>query len=217
MNDIYPFTKARQRLLRINFNLRVGIAWKTASRLSICERSHGHRPGRRCVDISERLAAEAIDPARYRDGMARYAGHVQAVTTEWEGVRRGVTATAACSISDSPATVLACLNADNAKNEIFEKSGRFVLNALAVHHQPLARALAGFENLPNDQRFALGDWMELTTGAPVLSDALAAFDCRLVEVRRIATHFVMIGTVVGLHLGPANPPLIYLDRAFHSL
>lgn len=169
------------------------------------------------MNISERLAAEAVDSARYRDGMARYAGHVQIVTTEWEGVRRGVTATAACSISDSPATVLACLNADNVKNEVFEKSGRFALNSLAVHHQPLARALAGFENLPNDQRFALGEWMELSTGAPVLSDAVAAFDCRLIEIRRIATHLVLIGTVVGLHLGPANPPLIYLDRAFHSL
>ena len=169
------------------------------------------------MTILEKAAANAVDPAQYRDGMARYAGHVQAVTTEWEGLRRGVTATAACSISDNPATVLACLNADNAKNDIFERSGRFALNALAIHHQPLARALAGFDNLPNDERFSLGDWITLKTGAPVLSDAVAAFDCRLLEVRRIATHFVMIGTVVGVNLGPANPPLIYLDRTFHSL
>lgn len=169
------------------------------------------------MTISERLVAPAVDPAIYRDGMARYAGHVQAVTTELDGVRRGVTATAACSISDSPAMVLACLNADNAKNAIFEQSGRFALNALGVHHQPLARALAGFENLSTEERFALGEWTTLTTGAPILTDAVAAFDCQLVEIRRMATHFVMIGTVVALHLGPAAQPLIYLDRAFHTL
>lgn len=169
------------------------------------------------MTVSERLPNEAVDPAIYRDGMARYAGHVQAVTTELNGVRRGVTATAACSISDSPATVLACLNADNAKNLLFEESGRFALNALGVHHQPLARALAGFENLPIEDRFSLGQWTTLSTGAPILTDAVAAFDCKLLEIRRIATHFVMIGTVVAMHLGPPASPLIYLDRSFHAL
>ncbi|MCO5729955.1 flavin reductase [Rhizobium sp. SSA_523] len=149
--------------------------------------------------------------------MARYAGHVQAVTTEWQGVRRGVTATAACSVSDDPPTVLACLNVANAKNAIFEKSGYFALNALAAHHQPLARALAGFEDLPTEERFSLGIWQRLVTGAPVLSDALVAFDCRLLEVKVMSTHMVLFGEVVGLHLGPKAEALMYLDRSFHAL
>ncbi len=169
------------------------------------------------MTVSEKPVPVPVDPAIYRNGMARYAGHVQAVTTEWEGVRRGVTATAACSVSDDPATVLVCLNASNAKNTIFEESGRFALNTLAAHHQPLARALAGFDDLPVEDRFALGHWQRLLTGAPILSDALVAFDCRLLEIRRMSTHLVLFGTVVAMHFGPQNPPLLYLDRAFHAL
>ncbi|WP_252193148.1 flavin reductase [Rhizobium sp. CSW-27] len=149
--------------------------------------------------------------------MARYAGHVQALTTEWEGIRRGVTVTAACSVSDDPATVLACLNASNEANAIFETSGRFALNTLAAHHQALARALAGFDRLPVEDRFALAEWTTLATGAPILADALVAFDCRLIDIRRMSTHIVLFGQVVDLHFGPDDQALVYLDRAFHAL
>ncbi|MGQ3280702.1 MAG: flavin reductase family protein, partial [Shinella sp.] len=71
-----------------------------------------------------------LDPSLYRNAMSRYAGHVQIVTTVFEGERRGVTITAACSVSDNPAMILACVNASNPKNAIFEKSGRFALNTL---------------------------------------------------------------------------------------
>ncbi len=169
------------------------------------------------MTISEETVQTAVDPAIYRNGMARYAGHVQVATTQWQGVRRGVTVTAACSVSDDPATVLVCLNASNEANAIFEQSGSFALNALAGHHQALAKALAGFERLPVDQRFALADWVQLATGAPVLADALVAFDCRLLEIKRMGTHMVLFGQVVAMHFGPDNPPLIYLDRAFHAL
>jgi cob(II)yrinic acid a,c-diamide reductase len=158
-----------------------------------------------------------LDPVLYRNGMARYAGHVQVVTTEFEGIRRGVTVTAACSVSDNPPTVLVCLNGSNANNTIFEKSGVFALNALAGHHQPLATGFAGLSGIPAEERFSLGEWLALETGAPVLADAVVSFDCRLVEIKRMSTHFVMFGEVRAMHFGAANPPLVYLDRGFREL
>ena len=158
-----------------------------------------------------------LDPVHYRNGMARYAGHVQVVTTEFEGGRRGVTVTAACSVSDNPPTVLVCLNGSNASNAIFERSGVFALNSLAAHHQALATGFAGLSGVPADERFALGDWKTLVTGAPVLADAVVSFDCRLTDMKRVSTHFVMFGEVKAMHFGEANPSLIYLDRGFRSL
>lgn len=158
-----------------------------------------------------------LDPVLYRNGMARYAGHVQIVTTEFEGLRRGVTVTAACSVSDNPPTVLVCLNGGNVNNTLFEKSGVFALNSLASHHQPLATAFAGLSGVPAEERFGSGDWKVLETGAPVLADAVVSFDCRLTEIKRVSTHFVMFGEVKAMHFGEANPSLIYLDRGFHTL
>lgn len=164
------------------------------------------------------LDRSTLDPSLYRDAMSRYAGHVQIVTTAHDGERRGVTITAACSVSDSPAMVLACVNASNAKNAIFEKSGHFALNALAADQIHLANAFSGRDPAMTPQeRFALGDWQELATGAPVLKNALAAFDCRLVELTVMATHMVLIGEVMGVSFGDHRPALIYMDRGYHTL
>jgi cob(II)yrinic acid a,c-diamide reductase len=159
-----------------------------------------------------------LDPSLYRDAMSRYAGHVQIVTTAHEGERRGVTITAACSVSDNPATVLACLNASNPNNEIFTKSGNFALNALAGDQADLANAFSGRDPaMTSERRFSMGNWGELVSGAPVLSDALAVFDCRVVEIKVMATHMILLGEVVGLTLGEQKPALLYMDRGYRTL
>jgi len=159
-----------------------------------------------------------VDPSLYRDAMSRYAGHVQIVTTAHEGEKRGVTITAACSVSDNPAMVLACVNASNPKNAIFERSGRFALNTLSADQIDLANAFSGRDpSLTSEQRFAIGNWQELVTGAPVLSDALAAFDCRLVELKVMATHMILIGEVMGVTFGETKPALLYMDRSYRAL
>lgn len=45
-------------------------------------------------------------------------------------------------------------------------------------------------------RFVCGFWERFATGAPVLRDAPAAFDCRLVETVAVGSHLVLIGRVV---------------------
>ena len=159
-----------------------------------------------------------LEPSLYRDAMSRYAGHVQIVTTAFEGERRGVTITAACSVSDNPATLLACLNASNANNAIFRKSGHFALNALSADQIDLANAFSGRDpTMTSERRFAMGDWQELVTGAPVLADALAAFDCRVIEIKVVATHMILIGEVMGISFGAQKPALLYMDRGYRAL
>ncbi|WP_409530042.1 flavin reductase family protein [Shinella zoogloeoides] len=159
-----------------------------------------------------------VDSSLYRDAMSRYAGHVQIVTTAHEGEKRGVTITAACSVSDNPPMLLACVNASNPKNAIFEKSGRFALNTLSADQIELANAFSGRDPaMTSEQRFAMGNWQELVTGAPVLKDALAAFDCRVVEFKVMATHMVLIGEVMGISFGEHKPALLYMDRGYRAL
>lgn len=158
-----------------------------------------------------------MDPPLYREAMSRYAGHVQIATTAYAGERRGVTITAACSVSDNPAMVLACLNVSNPRNDIFRKSGHFALNALAADQVELANIFSGRDpSIPGD-RFAYGSWTELVTGSPVLADALASFDCRLIEVKVMATHMILFGEVIGVAHGPQRPALIYMDRDYRTL
>ncbi len=163
------------------------------------------------------LDRKTVQSQEYRDAMAHYAGHVQLVTTEYKGVRRGVTVTAACSVSDEPPTVLVCLNRSNPNNRIFLESGLFAINTLAVQHQAMAAAFSGFDGKVADERFAMADWDAIATGSPTLTDAMAVFDCRLMEHKDMATHMVLFGEVVGLRVGNAQSSLLFMDREWRNL
>lgn len=163
------------------------------------------------------LQTKIIHPQDYRDAMAHLAGAVNIVTTDGVAGRRGVTVSATCSVSDNPATILVCLMKSHPSNRMFEDNGVFSLNTLATSHQTLAEAFSGKLGLDMDGRFALGSWETLSTGSPVLSDAIATFDCRLIEAKEVATHRVLFGEVTGLKATSNLAPLIYHNRAYHSL
>ena len=159
-----------------------------------------------------------IGPQAYRDAMAHFAGAVHVITSDGPGAgRRGTTIIATCSVSDSPPMVLACLSRENPNNEAFVLNGNFALNTLAIKHEPLAVAFSGVTGLSADERFALGEWDVISTGAPTLKDAVAVFDCELIDTKDMATHRVLFGRVTGLRVGDNFRPLIYHDRSYHAM
>lgn len=163
------------------------------------------------------LQTPHVLPQDYRDAMAHFAGAVNLVTTDGPAGRRGVTVSAACSVSDNPATVLVCLMKSHPLNALFEENNVFALNTLSYAHRSLAEAFSGKGKLEQDARFALGQWETLSTGSPVLVGALATFDCRLMEARDMSTHRVLFGEVTGLKAASNLAPLIYHNRAYHSI
>jgi len=158
-----------------------------------------------------------VEPRHYRDAMSRFAGAVHVVTTDGKAGRRGTTVIAACSVSDSPPTVLVCLNRGNEANDLFSKNGVFALNTLSAAHQDIANGFSGLTGLSQDERFALGQWDTIATGAPTLAEAAAVFDCELVETKDFATHRVHFGKVKGIRIGDSLEPLIYYNRAYRVL
>lgn len=164
------------------------------------------------------LKKNDIGPQAYRDAMAKFAGHVHIVTTDGPGGLRGATVTATCSVSDTPPIVLVCLNRENARNEAYLVNGNFALNTLGERHRPLAAAISGQTGLPTmAERFRAGEWDTIETGAPTLVDAVAVFDCEIIDTRDIATHRVLFGRVTGLRIGQEQRPLMYHDRRYEIL
>ena len=51
-------------------------------------------------------------------------------------------------------------------------------------------------------------WITLSTGAPALADAIAAFDCLAEEVIERHSHAIILGAVVSLKEGADEPVLI---------
>ncbi len=167
--------------------------------------------------MSGLLKLKTVDSTQYRDAMSRFAGAVHVVTTDGKAGRRGVTVSAACSVSDNPATLLVCLNRNNAHNLMFDKNGAFALNTLGAIHQPLAVAFSGKDHLTQDERFALAEWEVNDTGAPVLVGALASFECRLIDAKDMATHRVLFGEVTAIRTRDDISPLVYHHRGYHTI
>ncbi len=163
------------------------------------------------------LTTPHIEPHAYRDAMSRFAGAVHVVTTAGPAGPRGATVIAACSVSDTPPTILVCVNRGSRSNDLFVDNGVFALNTLTAQHQALSIAFSGITGLSTEERFAHGEWDVIETGSPTLRDALTVFDCRLIEAKDVATHRVLFGKVVGLRIGERQQPLIYHDREYHVL
>lgn len=163
------------------------------------------------------LESTAVEPQVYRNAMSHFAGAVQLVTTDGEAGRRGLTLTACCSVSDNPATVLVCLQKMHEYNKLFIENGVFAINTLSAAHQKLSDAFSGRFQMSQDERFDLGQWQTLVTGAPVLTDALASFDCRVTSVQEHSTHYVVFGEVVAVSQKTDEEALIYLNRRYHAL
>jgi len=163
------------------------------------------------------LKKNEIGPQTYRDAMARFAGAVHVVTTDGPAGKRGATVIATCSVSDSPPTVLVCINRENAKNEAFIRNGNFALNTLARDQQALAEAFSGQTGLPVEQRFALAEWDRIASGAPTLLGGLAVFDCEIIDTKDHATHRILFGKVTGIRIGDSDGPLMYFNRSYHNL
>jgi len=159
----------------------------------------------------------SVDPAQFREAMARLGAAVHVVTSAGPGGKTGFTATAVCSVSDTPATLLVCLNRRSKSAPLVAQNGVFCVNTLGAEEEKLADLFAGRSGVHLEERFAMGEWTTLKTGSPVLSSAVIAFDCRTLDVKAVASHNVIFGVVEAVRLGPPGPALVYHDRLYKKV
>ena len=155
-----------------------------------------------------------VEPELFREAMSRLGAAVHVVTTAGPGGKTGATATAVCSVSDAPPTLLMCLSRRSQTNPIVIENGVFCVNTLGAGEAEIADIFAGRTGVMGTDRFNNGEWITLTTASPVLVSAVIAFDCRIAEVRSVASHNVFFGAVELVRLGPSGPALVYHERAY---
>ncbi|WP_037461218.1 flavin reductase, partial [Sinorhizobium fredii] len=155
----------------------------------------------------------AVSKTEFRDAMARVCAPVNVITTNGPAGRGGVTATAMCSVTDEPPTLLVCMNSRSAQTALFVENRRFCVNVLTGEHKDLAASFAG-QQLDMEARYAAADWIDLRSGNQALTDAIVSFDCRLVEARLVGTHNIFIGEVVEIRTRKDGHALLYFDRNY---
>jgi flavin reductase (DIM6/NTAB) family NADH-FMN oxidoreductase RutF len=153
----------------------------------------------------------------YRDGMARLAAAVHIVTTDGPAGATGFTASACCSVTDDPPTLLVCLNRFSQLHPIFQQNGVFCVNTLAGDQRELSELFGHRAGMAMQERFAQPGWKKAASNSPCLHDALAYFDCRITEVREVGTHYVIFGEVQDIRISNGDSALLYLNRSYRHL
>jgi flavin reductase len=163
------------------------------------------------------VTAVDIDRTAFRNTMAHFGSAVSIVTTDGPGGRCGFTCTSVCSVTDEPATILACLNRRSQTNPVFRRNGIFCVNMLGAGQEDMSAIFAGQTGTQMADRFLHGTWDTLVTGAPVLRNAIGTLDCAIAETKEYGTHTILFGKVRAVKVDTEREPLLYFNRKYHNL
>ncbi len=160
-----------------------------------------------------------MDANDYRAIMRQQAGAVALICTGTPGSRYGLTATAVCSVTDDPPTLLACVNKTASAHDHIIAAEEFSVNLLAEKHQEIAGIFAGMTDLKGEDRFKVKGfrWIKHKSGMPRLTGALATLDCQVVEKQQFSTHTIFFGRVREGACSEDAIPLLYHRGRFGVL
>jgi len=156
----------------------------------------------------------ATGPDAFRQGMRRLAAAVNVITTDLDGEVYGMVATAVCSVSADPPTLLVCVNRAASACAPIAQSRRFCVSVLSERQRDLASA---FLDVESTKRLDLCGWHPLTTGAPAIEGALVSFDCEVDQIIESGTHAIYIGRVVASTAPGADAPLLYFNGSYNAM
>ena len=154
---------------------------------------------------------------RFRSGMRQLAGGVCVITVGEGEDRTGLTATSVTSLSLDPPSLLLCVNRSALAFAALARHGGFAVNLLRADQGAIAERFSGRGGLKGAARYGGASWTTLGSGAPVLADALAAFDCEVEEMIARRSHAIVIGKVLDVRLADGADALVYWRGAYEGL
>ena len=157
----------------------------------------------------------SIDAGEFRRTLGHFATGVTVVTTQYQNELHGTTVSSFSSLSLDPPLVLVCLDLKTSIHDLIVASQIFGVNILAEHGETTSRHFARhapdkFSTVPYD----LGQ-----LAVPLLGDALATLECRVVAHYAGGDHSIFIGEVVAINTAHASQarPLLFFRSKYSQL
>lgn len=163
------------------------------------------------INNTDRLKADL------RLGMRRLAAGVCVLSTQVGDQRYAMTVSSVTSVSDEPASLLACINKEASMYSLLTKGQPFVVNVLAQSQQAVSNICASRDM--GEERFSCGDWQLDSTGLPYLADAQVNFFCSVDnDAYQYGTHNIVIGRLEKTIISSGEiEPLVYVNGAYAAV
>lgn len=152
------------------------------------------------------MGDNTIESRKFRDAMGEYATGVTVITTtDDDGSPKGLTANSFTSVSLEPALLLWSLGKDSRCYTAFMAGRDFAVHVLNHSQQDLSDLFASMD----DDKFSEIEWSKGVSGAPVLHDFAARFQCEVEAQHEAGDHVIVVGRVIEMQHKPSQPLLYY--------
>ena len=136
-----------------------------------------------------------MDPDAKKTALRMIPYGIYVLTAEADGAVAAATVNWVTQTAFDPPLLVVGMKADSGAYEIARKAGHFALNMLGKGQQ--SQAFAFFKPAERDGDTISGEpFKSGSTGAPILDNAPAAVECRIVEIVERGDHHIVIGEVV---------------------
>jgi len=151
-----------------------------------------------------------IDSLLFRRACARFATGVTVATVCGpDGLPHGLTVNSFTSVSLAPPLVLVCIDYASTVLDLFRASQCYGVNVLDESQQGISNK---FARRGHDQFNGIA-WEPGATGAPLITGALARFECAVRQTVEAGDHAVFIAEVVRVEYREGRP-LLYFGSGY---
>lgn len=152
------------------------------------------------------MADSDFDSRAFRDALGCFATGIAVISAvSQSGEPVGMTVNSFASVSLEPPLVLYSLARSASRYDAFIAAKCFVVNVLDKVHQPLSAKFAT-KGVTSWDDTAFEVW---STGCPVLTDALAVFECTTEAHYEGGDHVIILGRVQRMRHRAGGEPLLY--------
>jgi flavin reductase (DIM6/NTAB) family NADH-FMN oxidoreductase RutF len=154
-----------------------------------------------------------VNRDEFRAALGRFVSGVTVVTTLSNDNRpAGITVSAFSSVSLEPPLVLVCIDKRASLHNHLSEGSHFAVNILGDHQQEISKRFASRD----ENRFEGARYREGLNGAPLLEDALAYIECRVVHAYPGGDHTILVGEVESTSVAD-HKPLAYFRGNYGGL
>ncbi len=148
----------------------------------------------------------------FRLAMRRLAATVTVLTVVRDGKPLGMAATAVCSLSFDPPSILACINKSASLHEALTGAEHFGVNVLTVEQAAIANRFADPQF--RETRFEGFDWQLHNGEVPIIAGSQASLVCVRKGPLEHGSHSILVGEVIYGDVKAGVNPLLYADGNF---
>jgi len=154
-----------------------------------------------------------ISQNEFRHALGRFASGVTVVTTrDADGNLHGITVSAFCSVSLEPPLILVCIDKNTGSHHALTQTDSFVVNLLNEDQQHISNRFASY--LPG--KFETVKYRSGIDDLPILEDALANLECRLINSHPNGDHTIFVGQIERATVNDGKP-LVYFHGNYRKL